>query len=382
MVVTFGAGGGAVNHLDGLSLVAPATVDTLALIALATAALVVVGRHRVVTRVVALCMAFLLAGAAAAAAVNAHYAYFPTLGALLGRRAADQASLAELRSFDPALLRPPSADERPSLGEALGGRAPLTHGVVVPFAIPGVVSGFHARTGQVYLPPAMFRSPRPRLPVIELLHGSPGSPPDWTRGAFADLTADAYAKRHHGVAPVLVMPDVNGSWGGDSECVDGRRGRLETYLTIDVRRAVVQQLGMSGSGRSWAIAGLSEGGFCALVLGLRHPHAFAAVGDFSGETRPTVPGGPAHLFRGSPRSIVRSERSYDAFALLRAWHQVRGPRLVFVVGRSDGARHGIERLARLAAEHHLRTRLLLERGSHDFRLWHAALEDALSFLVT
>lgn len=53
-----------------------------------------------------------------------------------------------------------------------------------------------------------------------LLHGTPGTPQDWIDGGQAAATADAYAAAHGGRAPILVMPDINGSIDADTECVD------------------------------------------------------------------------------------------------------------------------------------------------------------------
>src|SRR5437764_834334 len=82
-----------------------------------------------------------------------------------------------------------------------------------------------ARPADVYLPPAWFRPDHPRLPVIMLLHGTPGGPSDWTRSAQADVVADQFAKSRAGMAPVLVFPDANGGPFKDTECVDGPKGR-------------------------------------------------------------------------------------------------------------------------------------------------------------
>ena len=87
----------------------------------------------------------------------------------------------------------------------------------------------------MYLPPAWFAHPRPALPVLELLHGTPGSPNDWTRGASIDVLVDRWAARHGGRAPIVIMPDVNGGFLADTECADGVAGNAETYLVVDVR---------------------------------------------------------------------------------------------------------------------------------------------------
>jgi len=67
------------------------------------------------------------------------------------------------------------------------------------------------------------------------MHGTPGQPSDWTRASYADATALAFAEQHKGMAPILVMPDINGSLDADSECVNsGTYGQVETYLTQTV----------------------------------------------------------------------------------------------------------------------------------------------------
>src|SRR5205809_386833 len=50
------------------------------------------------------------------------------------------------------------------------------HGVVLSLNVPASHSGFHARAPFVYLPPAWFATPRPALPVVVLIAGSPGTP--------------------------------------------------------------------------------------------------------------------------------------------------------------------------------------------------------------
>jgi S-formylglutathione hydrolase FrmB len=325
-------------------------------------------------------LALVLAVATAAAGVNMHYDYFPTLGALLGRRAADQVSMSTFRHMEQAARRAiPIGHGRLAAGAR--GRPLPSRGVVLPFVMPATVSGFHARTGEVYVPPIWFRSPHPHLPVLELLHGSPGSPADWTRGGYADLTADAYARSHDGFAPVIVMPDVNGSWDGDTECVNGRRGNAETYLTVDVRHAVVQHFGVATSGHSWAIAGLSEGGECALQIALRHPDDFAAAGDFSGDDHPWVSGGPRKLFWGANSTqVIAAEHAYDPRVLLADWHG-RAPALWFSAGRSDRTVVQLTRLLSLAHRAGLRATLEETSGGHTFREWRVALERAMPWMM-
>ena len=184
------------------------------------AALVRRARRRI--RWPVLAVAPVLTVASVAAAVNSYFAYLPDVGSVLGRRAFDQASSAQV-----VHLLALSDQRRPAAPTRL-------HGMVELARIPPTLSGFRARLAQVYLPPAYFTSPRPHLPVIELLHGTPGSPEDWTRAGHADVSADRWATAHGGLGPIIVMPDPNGRWDADTECVDGTQGRAETYLAEDV----------------------------------------------------------------------------------------------------------------------------------------------------
>jgi S-formylglutathione hydrolase FrmB len=300
----------------------------------------------------------------AAAVVNAHYAYYPTLGEALGGTGPDESSLVT------------AADDV--------GTVPA-RGQVVPFTVPGTVSGFQARDAQVYLPPAWFARPRPALPVVMLLHGSPGAPTDWTEGGGAPATADEWAAEHGGVAPVLVMPDVNGDVVTDTECV----GAAETYLTVDLPAATRRTFATRPPGRTdWAVAGFSEGGTCAIMLALRHPDLFGTFGDFSGLVGPRVDDANAdpdgvtvtQLFGGSQQAFDAHEPSVllagpaPGVAGLGGWFQV---------GDADPQPlAAAQTLVPLAERAGIATCLVVvPGGGHTFDVWSPALRAALPWMA-
>ncbi|WP_252439182.1 alpha/beta hydrolase [Pseudonocardia humida] len=335
-----------------------------AVIALVVLYLAVRRARRVATRVLAATATALLALASAAVGVNAHYGYFATVGEAFGGTGPDSSTLAA--------------------AEAGSGRIP-PNGQVITLDLPGTTSGFTPRQAVVYLPPAWFARPRPALPVIMLLHGTPGDPTSWTDGGGAQTTADAWAAQHGGTAPVLVMPDINGSLTGDTECVDSPLGRAETYLTVDVPAAVQQQLGTAPPGRQWAVAGLSEGGSCAIVLALRHPDGFAAFGDYGGLAGPRVGdtnddtadtvtqlfgGSQAQFSAHEPAALLGAQRFPD----LGGWFQV---------GTGDAEPlAAAQRLAPLARAAGVQTCLVTMPGlGHTFDVWSAAFGESLPFLA-
>ena len=119
------------------SITATPMIVALWTIAVLGAAMVVFTRRR--TRLALVTITFVLAVLATAGSVNGYFDYIPTVGALLGHRARDEASWADVRSSFVLASRPD---------------APLPrHGKVILVRIPGVTSHFNARPAQVYLPP-------------------------------------------------------------------------------------------------------------------------------------------------------------------------------------------------------------------------------------
>lgn len=190
----------------------------------------------------------------------------------------------------------------PSSAQAAGRQ---NAGTVLTVSIPGGSSGFVARDAVVYLPPIAARDPHAQLPVLELLHGQPGGPRDWVDKGGARATLDAFAAAHGGYAPIVVMPDINGTDRGDTECVSTAAGDVEQYLTQQVPDYIQAHFPAATDRPHLSIAGNSEGGMCALMLALRHPDRYASFADLSGLTRPTVgetddpPRTVAQLFAGS-----------------------------------------------------------------------------------
>jgi len=186
----------------------------------------------------------------------------------------------------------------------------------------------------VWLPPAYFSSDRPELPVVMILAGVPGDPSNMIRAGGADQVAADYARGHNGLAPILVFPDDNGGFTTDTECVDGPRGNAETYLTVDVPRAIEGRFGAMSDARHWAVIGYSEGGTCALTLALAHPDRFSSFVDIAGDLRPTAA-------RTRQRSVERLYRgdaaqwsAHDPLTLLRS-PSLRQASGRIVAGRDD-----------------------------------------------
>lgn len=266
---------------------------------------------------------------------------------------------------------------RPAAGGRLRGR-------LLRVRIPGRTSGFAARAAYVYLPPALVSGKAKDLPVLELLHGTPGSPWDWVTKAGIANILDRFATKHHGEAPVTVMPDINGSQRGDSECVQTPTGNVEQYLTTDVPNWVKARYPVSQSGRRWSIVGISEGGMCSLMLALRHPEEFTTFADLSGLARPTVgrTDDPSTTIRDLFDGSLAAYDQHDPEWLLRH-HTYPGMSGWFGFGTREGTVGADERtVSTLAADARIDVNVLAVPGGHSWRMWSAQVRKLLPWIWT
>jgi S-formylglutathione hydrolase FrmB len=311
--------------------------------------------------------AIVLAVVSAGSAVNQTFAYYPTFDRLFGKSANHFLNNEQLTAMRRQVART--------------GQLP-DHGATLSVPIPGKNLKFTPRPAYVWVPPAWFARNHPQLPVIELLHGTPGDPSNWTKASYADATALAFAEQHHGMAPILVMPDINGSWGGDTECVNSTMfGDVETYLTKTVPQFMAKSFNAKTDPGSIAIAGLSEGGLCATTLALNNPKVYAAFGNYSGDESPT------YQYESKAQTIATlfggSQASYDAHnpPYLLTQQRFTGLAGWFEVGAQDSESLPAGRtLQALAVNAGIDACLATPPGGHDFSLWKQAFSDSLPWL--
>lgn len=282
--------------------------------------------------------------------------------------------------------RPATSLQAPAVptGRGRGTTAPgsVLQGTVLSRIIPGGASGFTGRPAWIYLPPILSAHPNTVLPVLELLHGTPGGPHDWLTEGHLAQAANAFAARHDGAAPVIVMPDINGSKHADSECVTVSGADVEQYLTAQVPKYLRLHLPAERGQLRLTIAGLSEGGMCAAMLALRHPSEYPLFGDMSGLGRPTVGR------TDDPTLTVRdifggSAAAYDAHDPLWILARQKFPGLAgwFICGSGDAhtcaAQSSLALAARAAG---VAVTTSVATGKHDWQLWSTALPNFLTWV--
>jgi S-formylglutathione hydrolase FrmB len=274
----------------------------------------------------------------------------------------------------------------------------------------------------VWLPAGYGKDPDRRYPVFVYLHGLGGQETDWVQLAHLDTVADTLA-----IDAIVVMPDGDDSFYLDSPapadydaCMDSGsglffRGRdrrstcvranaYETYIAHDLVPWIDRTYRTLATRASRGIAGLSMGGYGALMLAMRHADLFAAAASHSGVVAPTYLG--PHPYRAGHAELVDDQAlQVKAKDRLLAWIETRfggdvgfwrdhdpsvlaaalgsaGPALYVDCGTEDDFRlddqnryfHDV-----LVADK-LDHSWYLGPGHHDFAFWYARVGKSLAFL--
>jgi enterochelin esterase-like enzyme len=207
-----------------------------------------------------------------------------------------------------------------------------TTGTIGSVTIPNTRSGFASRPAGLYLPPAALVKNPPPLPLVIMLMGQPGNPDP----SFQKPVLDAYAARHNGLAPIVLVADQLGNPAVDPLCLDTvKYGKAETFLVDDVVSWARANLHVLQDAAHWTIAGYSNGGQCALSLGAKHPEIWGNVLDISGEEYP----GSDKPNQTLANAFEGNRAAYDAAKPLTvlAAHHYTDTVGIFTVGSNDGS---------------------------------------------
>ena len=219
-------------------------------------------------------------------AVNKYYGYYQTWGAAL-------ADLTNQGGATGNTAPPPALAAGPQLVSALTRsdtslKLAQQQGYTLHLTVTGPRSHI-TRSVYVYLPPEYFQPSYKayRFPVIELIHGQPGEPQDWINVVGITATMDHLVSEGRAKPAVLVMPAANGAQRVSLQCLNQAGGPQDlTYLAQELPLAIAHRFRVEPPGPAWAVAGYSEGGFCAANMALRFPGKYGFAGVLSGYFKP------------------------------------------------------------------------------------------------
>jgi len=293
--------------------------------------------RRTAFRILAACLAFVPAMVFGVLAVNKYYGYYQTWGAMVADLTQQAPSAA---SGVPHVELAANSRSGTLDGSRSHLKAAQRQGYLMRLTVAGQRSGI-TRTVYVYLPPQYFQPAHRayRFPVIELIHGQPGVPQDWITVVGVTRAFDRLLRDRLAQPAVLVMPDANGGDRISLQCLNQVGGPQDlTYLAVDLPAQIARALRVARPGPAWAVAGYSEGGFCAANMALRYPHRYGFAGVLSGYFTPldnqlAGTGRPVSPFGGDAR--LRDENTpLDELPNLPAATVI--PRFWLAAGATDG----------------------------------------------
>jgi enterochelin esterase-like enzyme len=198
-------------------------------------------------------------------------------------------------------------------------------------------------------------------PVVELLHGSPGSPDDW----LANTQLLQYMSSGSVRPFIAVIPDGHGPVVAEGDFADTSHQLLGTAMSHDLQAWTAGHYRTSGY---WTVGGLSSGGYGAAYLGSRG--GYAAVCPMSGYFTAQPP-----ALAGEPPSVLHADSPLYFVS-------AHGPRTMLVYGSSDTdavseARRYSAAMSSVGQEH----QVVVVPGSHEWSVWDTGLGRCLPFVL-
>ncbi|HEY2506960.1 MAG TPA: alpha/beta hydrolase-fold protein [Streptosporangiaceae bacterium] len=310
-------------------------------------------QRRWVTRavIIAACLGIVLAGLAGVARYVTTYSLYRGFGA-------------------PALARTVVVHR-----DGVARRVPVIPAKVEHFTLASRALGGYGDAVYVVLPPGYAAHPAHRYPVLYLLHGVPGYPSNFlTIGRAGILEAELVAAGR--MQPmILVMPSGGRALLDDHEWANGVKpgNDWENFVAKDLVATIDARYRTIGSQGGRGLAGLSEGGYGSLNIGLHHPGEFALLESWSGYMRADRIAG---IF-GHSRRLLAYNSPADTVGPVA--NQLRADRTYFWFYTGTGDRLKAQnqafdsQLGALDLQHHFLTR----PGKHSWALWRAEMPAAL-----
>lgn len=242
------------------------------------------------------------------------------------------------------------------------------------YTVTGKASGVTAKV--LVLLPADYEQPQAAstsYPVIQAMHGYPGTPSGWTGAMSLGDQLDTAVSGRKVADSIVVVPELNSPVSADGECVDAPGGpKLETWLTTDVPEFARTHLRVRTDRASWAAMGYSAGGWCSAMAGVLHPDRYSASIVMGGYFAPSF-SGSSPLRAGSAQA-----KRYDLTAAIQA----KAPALAMWIQAGTQSEFWPQTQAFLAAVRApmSATTVIQPTSGHRFDVWKAEVPDALAWL--
>ena len=249
----------------------------------------------------------------------------------------------------------------------------------------------------IYLPPGYEANPTHRYPVVYLLHGYPSEPhdseTDWIQQGAADRLADEAIAAGRMPAVIIVMPDASTTFY--SNTLDGRV-RYEDMFIEELVPFIDGTYRTRPQRMFRSVAGLSMGGYGALLFAMKHPQLFSAAAALSPGIRSEqelkdTPDAQYEQFwaplygaglKGEAR-LGDAWRTQSPLGMAKALpaEQLKRTRWWIDMGDDDFLARGGAALHIALRERQIPHEYRVRDGVHDWVYWRTGLIPALEFLA-
>jgi enterochelin esterase-like enzyme len=223
----------------------------------------------------------------------------------------------------------------------------------------------------VWLPPgyrAGVQAGR-RYPVMYLLHGAPGDAHEFFSTGEVAVRAAELIHAHLMPPTILAIPGgKEGIFGVDTEWANTSSGRYEAFL-MNVVHQVDKRFATLRRRRDRVLAGLSEGGYAAVNVGLHHLGTFGGVQSWSGYFTQSAAG----PFAGSGAGLVRANDPVAYTPALAPKIRQLGLRAYLYQGNANRDPFALTRYARELHAAGAAVSYAYFPGGHDWALWRAQM---------
>lgn len=228
----------------------------------------------------------------------------------------------------------------------------------------------------IYLPPhyASQAALGRRFGVLYLLHGYPGQPRVFIDAGAIAVDADVLITHHRIPPTILVMPAGKHSlFHGDTEWANTGAGRWEDFV-LETVHDVDRHYSTFADRQHRGLAGLSEGGYAAVNIALRHLGAFSVAESWSGYFSQSA----TSVFSHATAAEVAANSPADYVPMLAPRIRRDGFRAWLYQGVTDTSSPSL--ISGFATElHHAGgdVHYGFFRGGHDWALWRRQLPHML-----
>jgi S-formylglutathione hydrolase FrmB len=243
----------------------------------------------------------------------------------------------------------------------------------------------------VYLPPN-YATAQNRFPVVYLLHGMMQNYADWVGKGDASRTADSLITKGAMPEMIIVMPDAGNTFFVNS--ADGYN--YEDYFFKELIPYIDSTYKTRASRDYRSIAGLSMGGYGAILYSLKYSDVFSVCAAFSGaivtdEEITNIPDDMwdnyyANLFgkaKGKDRLQLDIWRKNNTLELIQQGKNkdLKKTKWYFDIGDDDSLYRGNSALHVLMSNKGIPHEFRMRDGNHNWDYWRTGLGDALKFVA-